>query len=147
MGKERGVSLTLLRHDWVLEKRSRHVFETLLFWYSVDGVWDKKERWTARRDGFICRMPGKSESGHDTCIAGFLAGGSARHRYIAGIFLGGLAHVLTSDKFSRREEEDIKPDVLSFSFWKGRSGCEERRYIRRRRDFHASHAQQGRESP
>jgi len=36
-----------------------------------------------------------------------MEGGRARHRYIAGIFLGGLAHTMELYKFWRREEEDM----------------------------------------
>ena len=36
-----------------------------------------------------------------------VAGGRARHRYIAGIFLGGLAHAMEFYKFWKREEKHM----------------------------------------
>jgi len=71
---------------------------------------------------FIHRMPGKDESHDDACVASFSAGRSARHRYISGFFWGGLAHVLTSNKFWR-EEEDMQLVVPRFGFWKEGSVC------------------------
>jgi len=54
------------------------------------------------RGAFIHRAPSKAESRHCHDGTGFFTGRSTRHRYIAEIFFGGLAHVIESYEFWRR---------------------------------------------
>ena len=67
--------------------------------FTKEEVYVRRDDTPEEGEAFIHRASSKAESRHGTCIPSFLTGGSARHRYIAEIFFGGLAHVVKGSEF------------------------------------------------